>query len=75
MRHSMGTFARKEAGLDTAQKMLNHQSARQTETYAKLDADESVAEVILTAEKLLCEKIESGKVCATKCDQNENKLQ
>lgn len=53
MRHSMATFARQKAGLDTAQKMLNHTSARQTERYARLDADQSVTSVVNMAEKLL----------------------
>ncbi len=49
----MATFARQKAGLDTAQKMLNHTSARQTERYARLDADHSVTSVVNMAEKLL----------------------
>jgi integrase len=47
LRHSMGSFSRKEEGLDTAQAMLSHFSARQTEGYAKLDVNEKVTGVFL----------------------------
>ena len=50
--HSMGSYSRKEAGLDTAQAMLSHTSARQTEGYARLDVNEKVTGVILHAEKI-----------------------
>ena len=39
-------------GLDTAQAMLSHSSARQTEGHARLDVNELVTGVILRAEKL-----------------------
>ena len=52
LRHSMGSYSRKEAGLDTAQAKLSHSSARQTECYARLDVNEKVTGVILRAEKL-----------------------
>lgn len=66
MRHSMATFTRKEASLDTAQKMLSHQSSRQTEAYAKLDADKEVSEVVLMAEKALEENMKSVRPIATR---------
>lgn len=53
LRHSMGSYSRKVGGLDTAQAMLAHSSARQTECYARLDVNEKVTDVILKAEKLL----------------------
>jgi hypothetical protein len=47
-----GSYSRKETGLDTAQAMLSHSLARQTEGYVRLDANEKVTGVILRAEKL-----------------------
>jgi len=52
LRHSMGSYSRKEAGPDTVQAMLSHSSARQTEGHARLDVNEKVTGVILRAEKL-----------------------
>ena len=52
LRHSSGTFARKEGGLDVAQAQLTHSSARQTEGYAKLDVNKKVTGVVLKMEKL-----------------------
>jgi integrase len=57
LRHSMGSYSRKEAGLDTAQAMLSHSSARQTEGYARLDVNEKVTGVILRAEKLFSKSV------------------
>lgn len=51
LRHSMATFTRKESGLDIAQAMLGHTSARQTEGYAKLDVNEGVTSTVIRAEK------------------------
>lgn len=48
----MGTFSRKEGGLDIAQSMLSHSSAKQTEGYARLDVNEKVTGIIIRAEKL-----------------------
>jgi hypothetical protein len=45
LRHSIGSYSRKEA-------MLSHSSARQTEGYARLDVNEKVTGVILRTEKL-----------------------
>ena len=53
----MGSFSRKEAGLDTAQAMLSHSSARQTEGYARLDVNEKVPGFILRAKKLFAESV------------------
>jgi integrase len=52
LRHSSGTFTRREAGLDVAQSQLSHSSARQTEVYARLDVNEKVTGVVLKMEKL-----------------------
>lgn len=66
LRHSMGAYSRKHGNLDIAQKMLSHQSSRQTESYAELDVDRDVSEIVLKAEKTLEEIIESMRPVATK---------
>ncbi len=53
LRHSMGSFSKKEAGLDTAQAMLSHSSARQIEGYALLEVNEKMTGVILKVKKNL----------------------
>lgn len=53
LRHSFATHARKEGGLDVAQAGLGHTTARQTEKYARLDANEKVTGVVLEMEKFL----------------------
>lgn len=68
LRHSMGSYSRKEGGLDTAQAMLAHSSARQTEGYARLDVNEKVTGVILKAEKILA----SVTRLQPKCNQEQN---
>lgn len=70
LRHSMGSYSRKEAGLDTAQAMLSHSSARQTEGYAKLDVNEKVTGVILRAEKLFEKSVTK---LQPKCNQSVTK--
>lgn len=69
LRHSMGTYSRKETGLDTAQAMLSHSSARQTEGYARLDVNEKVTGVILRAEKLFEKSVTK---LQPKCNQDQN---
>lgn len=69
LRHSMSSYSRKEAGLDTAQAMLSHSSARQTEGYAKLDVNEKVTGVILQAEKLFEKSVTR---LQPKCNQSLN---
>jgi integrase len=69
LRHSMGSYSRKEAGLDTAQAMLSHSSARQTEGYARLDVNEKVTGVILRAEKLFEKSVTK---LQPKCNQGLN---
>ena len=65
----MGSYSRKEAGLDTAQAMLSHSSARQTEGYARLDVNEKVTGVILRAEKLFAKSVTK---LQPKCNQSLN---
>lgn len=69
LRHSMGSYSRKEAGLDTAQAMLSHSSARQTEGYARLDVNEKVTGVILRAEKLFEKSVTK---LQPECNQDQN---
>ena len=69
LRHSMGSYSRKEGGLDTAQAMLSHSSARQTEGYARLDVNEKVTGVILRAEKLFAKSVTK---LQPKCNQEQN---
>ena len=60
--HSMGSYSRKEAELDTAQAMLSHSLARQTEDYARLDVNEKVTGVILRAEKFFERSVTKSKM-------------
>jgi integrase len=65
IRHTMATIARKDLGLDAAQAILRHTSARMSEEYAKLDVNERASEVVIEASNLF----RSAKKRATDCDQ------
>lgn len=52
IRHTMATITRKNLGLDAAQAILRHTSARMSEEYAKLDVDERVSNVVIQASDL-----------------------
>lgn len=53
LRHSLATHVRNEAGLDVAQAALGHTTARQTERYARLDANKKVTAEVIKIEKYL----------------------
>lgn len=52
IRHTMATITRKNLGLDAAQAILRHTTARMSEEYAKLDVDERVSNVVIQASDL-----------------------
>lgn len=66
IRHTMATIARKNMGLDAAQAILRHTSARMSEEYARLDVDERVSSVVIEASNLF----KKSKDRATDCDQD-----
>lgn len=53
LRHSLATHVRNEAGLDVAQAALGHTTARQTELYARLDANKKVTAEVIKIENYL----------------------
>jgi integrase len=52
IRHTMATITRKNHGLDAAQAILRHTTARMSEEYARLDVDERVSSVVIQASDL-----------------------
>ena len=66
IRHTMATIARKNMGLDAAQAILRHTSARMSEEYARLDVNEKVSSVVIEASSLF----KKSKDRATDCDQH-----
>jgi integrase len=62
LRHSMAKITRKEGGLEACQAILRHTSARMSEHYAKLDANDEVNKVIDFASRIV-------KKLATSCDR------
>lgn len=52
IRHTMATITRKSMGLDAAQAILRHTTARMSEEYAKLDVNERVNNVVIQASDL-----------------------
>jgi integrase len=65
IRHTMATITRKNLGLDAAQAILRHTTARMSEEYAKLDVSERVSSVVIEASNLF----KNSKKRATDCDQ------
>ena len=65
IRHTMATITRKNLGLDAAQAILRHTTARMTEDYARLDVSERVSSVVIEASNLF----KMSKKHATNCDQ------
>lgn len=65
IRHTMATITRKNLGLDAAQAILRHTTARMSEEYAKLDVDERVSNVVIQASELF----KKSQKRATICDQ------
>lgn len=55
LRHSLATHVRNEAGLDVAQAALGHTTSRQTERYARLDANKKVTAEVIKIENYLRE--------------------
>jgi uncharacterized SAM-dependent methyltransferase len=68
--HTMATLTRQTAGLDASQAILRHTSSRMSEHYAQLDVNKKVSEVMIETEELIHQA--QARVCASKCDQNEN---
>jgi integrase len=64
IRHTMATITRKTMGLDAAQAILRHTTARMSEEYAKLDVDERVSSVVIHVGDLF-----KRKRFATECDR------
>jgi integrase len=65
IRHTIATIARKEMGLNAAQAILRHTSARMSEEYARLDVNENVSKVVIEASNLF----RKSKKRATDCDR------
>lgn len=52
IRHTMATITRKNLGLDAAQAILRHTTARMSEEYARLDINDKVSAVVIEASNL-----------------------
>jgi integrase len=69
IRHTMATITRKNLGLDAAQAILRHTTARMSEEYARLDVNEKVSKVVIQAEELFRAAATKSQARATICDQ------
>lgn len=67
IRHTMATITRKNMGLDAAQAILRHTTARMSEEYARLDVDEKVSNVVIQASDLF----KKSQIRASICDQDK----
>lgn len=63
IRHTMATITRKNLGLDAAQAILRHTTARMSEEYAKLDVDEKVSNVVIQASNLFKKTQKRASIC------------
>lgn len=74
LRFSMATLCRELEGLDASQAILRHTTARMSEHYAKLDANEKVSSVVIQAEALFKRaRVTKSEVGVTKSYQKEIK--
>jgi integrase len=68
VRHTMATITRKNHGLDAAQAILRHTTARMSEEYARLDVNEKVSNVVIKAEELFKTAATKSHSRASICD-------
>lgn len=63
IRHTMATITRKNLGLDAAQAILRHTTARMSEEYARLDVSDKVSNVVIEASNLFRKSKNRASVC------------